>query len=490
MISSEILTFIFIAIIIILTILEFAFLYPRGKSIKSTIVSVGVLGTFTGIVIGLYGFDYKEIENSLPNLLAGLQTAFITSIAGMSASIVLTIIEKLRKAPTTKEKSSSKEVLEEILLELQKKDERLDNLEKLLHLERLETVENSNKEILEKQTQQLEVLNSGFEKLDKLDDLSKIDSSLENMHEKQTQQLEILNSGFEKLDKLDDLNKIDNSLQTIQYQQTQQLEVLNSGFEKLDKLDDLNKIDSSLQTMQEKQVEQNEIMIESFGSNFEKMNNILHKTFEKISEGASKEIINALQNVIQDFNNNLTEQFGENFKALNHSVIKMVEWQENYKNSITQMENGLKTTISSLSNTENSLTTIADRNTEIVDVYNKLETIIKTYEAQTDTINQHLQTYADLSDKAQTMFPNLENSIKEVTEIFTKEKNIVSNSLKEQSEEIVQVLETQSNVIIEISEKLPKELATFETSLESLTKNFLDNYTIFLKNAKSLIDER
>jgi len=456
MISSEILTNIFIAIIIFLTILEFAFLYPRGKSIKSTIVSVGVLGTFTGIVIGLYGFDYKDIENSLPNLLAGLQTAFITSIAGMSASIILTIIEKFRKAPTTKEKSSSKEVLEEILLELQKKDERLDNLEKLLHLEKLETVENTNKEILEKQTQQLEVLNSGFEKLDKLDDLSKIDSSLESMQEKQTQQLEVLNSGFEKLDKLDDLSKID----------------------------------SSLHTMQEKQVKQNEIMIESFGSNFEKMNNILHKTFEKISEGASKEIINALQNVIQDFNNNLTEQFGENFKALNHSVIKMVEWQENYKNSITQMEDGLKTTISSLSNTENSLTTIADRNTEIVDVYNKLETIIKTYEIQTDTINQHLQTYADLSDKAQTMFPNLENSIKEVTEVFTKEKNIVSNSLKEQSEEIVQVLENQSNVIIEISEKLPKELATFETSLESLTKNFLDNYTTFLKNAKSLIDER
>jgi len=422
MISSEILTFIFIAIIIILTILEFTFLYPRGKSIKSTIVSVGVLGTFTGIVIGLYGFDYKEIENSLPNLLGGLQTAFITSIAGMSASIVLTILEKFRKAPTTKDNSSSKEVLKEILLELQKKDERLDNLEKLLHLERLEILEYSNKEILEKQTQQLEVLNNGFEKLDKLDDLSKIDSSL--------------------------------------------------------------------QTMQDKQVEQNEIMIESFASNFEKMNDILHKTFEKISEGASKEIIKALQNVIQDFNNNLTEQFGENFKALNSSVIKMVEWQENYKNSITQMEDGLKTTISSLSNTENSLTTIADRNTEIVDVYNKLETIIKTYETQTDTINQHLQTYADLSDKAQTMFPNLENSIKEVTEVFTKEKNIVSNSLKEQSEEIVQVLENQSNVIIEISEKLPKELATFETSLESLTKNFLDNYTTFLKNAKSLIDER
>ncbi len=473
MFSAEILTFSFIAIIIFLTILEFSFLYPRGKSIKSTIVSVGVLGTFTGIVIGLYSFDYKHIEESLPSLLAGLQTAFITSIAGMSASIVLTIIEKFRKAPVTKEKSSSKEVLEDILEELQKRDERLDSLEKLVYLEKLETVENINKEILSK-----------------LDGLEKLDSSLVTIQEKQTEQIKSLDDGFEKLDKLDGLEKIENSLWTIQAKQTEQIKSLTDGFEKLNKLDSLDKIDSSLHTMQEKQVQQNEIMIESFGSNFEKMNDILNKTFEKISEGASKEIINALQNVIQDFNNNLTEQFGENFKALNHSVIKMVEWQENYKESIGTMEQGLQTTINSLSQTEDSLTNISARNSEIVDVYDKLQETIKTYETQTATINQHLQTYADLSDKAQNMFPSLENSIKEVTEVFTKEQNIVSDSLKSQSEEIVQVLEKQSEVIIKISEKLPKELATFETSLEALTKSFLDNYTTFLKNAKSLIDER
>jgi hypothetical protein len=32
------------------------------------------------------------------------------------------------------------------------------------------------------------------------------------------------------------------------------------------------------------------------------------------SKGATEEIIKALQDVIQDFNTNLTEQFGDNFK--------------------------------------------------------------------------------------------------------------------------------------------------------------------------------
>ena len=34
-----------------------------------------------------------------------------------------------------------------------------------------------------------------------------------------------------------------------------------------------------------------------------------------MSEGATKEIIKALENVMVDFNKNLTEQFGDNFNS-------------------------------------------------------------------------------------------------------------------------------------------------------------------------------
>jgi predicted nucleic acid-binding Zn-ribbon protein len=220
------------------------------------------------------------------------------------------------------------------------------------------------------------------------------------------------------------------------------------------------------------------------------MNNILEKTFEKISEGASKEIIKALEQVIQDFNNNLTEQFGENFKALNSSVIKMVEWQENYKNSISQMESALNSSIESISNTENSLENISNRNDEVISVYNKLKDTIQMYESQTNILNQHLETYAQLANQAKDMFPNIESSVQEITEVFNNEKELISNTLQEYNQKTLETLTKQSDTVVEISQTLPKELATFETSLESLTKSFLDNYQTFLKNAQSLIDER
>ena len=61
------------------------------KDYKSTIISIGVLGTFIGIFLGLILFNTKEISSSIPTLLDGLKTAFLTSIEGMFFSIFLTI---------------------------------------------------------------------------------------------------------------------------------------------------------------------------------------------------------------------------------------------------------------------------------------------------------------------------------------------------------------------------------------------------------------
>lgn len=56
-----------------------------------------------------------------------------------------------------------------------------------------------------------------------------------------------------------------------------------------------------------------------------------------MSKSATEQVINALKEVISDFNNNLVEQFGENFKQLNAAVLELVQWQENYKQQLLQM---------------------------------------------------------------------------------------------------------------------------------------------------------
>ena len=81
---------IFTIIILVLGFLD----YRTTKDLKSQIVSVGVLGTFVGIFIGLQAFNPNDIVNSVNDILLGLKTAFFTSIMGMSVSTVLSIVEK------------------------------------------------------------------------------------------------------------------------------------------------------------------------------------------------------------------------------------------------------------------------------------------------------------------------------------------------------------------------------------------------------------
>lgn len=59
------------------------------EQLPSLLSTLGVLGTFAGITIGLLNFDTTNLDKSIPLLLSGLKTAFFTSLAGMIGSIIL-----------------------------------------------------------------------------------------------------------------------------------------------------------------------------------------------------------------------------------------------------------------------------------------------------------------------------------------------------------------------------------------------------------------
>lgn len=59
------------------------------EMIPSGISTLGVLGTFLGITLGLLCFDASNLTQSIPELLDGLKTAFFTSLAGMFGNLWL-----------------------------------------------------------------------------------------------------------------------------------------------------------------------------------------------------------------------------------------------------------------------------------------------------------------------------------------------------------------------------------------------------------------
>ena len=79
--------------------LFFVAMSPRFKSWTflsihpSLLTTIGILGTFVGIYMGLHNFNISNIDRSIPDLLRGLKIAFTTSIVGIVGAIFLKMIQ-------------------------------------------------------------------------------------------------------------------------------------------------------------------------------------------------------------------------------------------------------------------------------------------------------------------------------------------------------------------------------------------------------------
>ncbi len=70
---------------------------------------------------------------------------------------------------------------------------------------------------------------------------------------------------------------------------------------------------------------------DSNNSGFESMNASFKEFADKVVADNTQSLIDALTDVMKDFNSKINEQFGENFKELNSAVKDMLTWQKEYK---------------------------------------------------------------------------------------------------------------------------------------------------------------
>ncbi len=89
------------------------------QSAPSTLLSMGVLGTFAGVVSGLSGFNVDQIDDSIGSVLAGLSTAFYTSLFAMALSLVFKVIQiyGLQRLRSADDSDAAEDIGEKLLME-------------------------------------------------------------------------------------------------------------------------------------------------------------------------------------------------------------------------------------------------------------------------------------------------------------------------------------------------------------------------------------
>lgn len=101
--------------------------------------TIGILGTFVGIAIGLYSFDSSNgnMEKSIENLLDGLKTAFYVSILGVFLLLVFSIYSSIKreKLQLLSDEAEAINSLKDVIIEMSKY---------LHHIEEGKTISTSN----------------------------------------------------------------------------------------------------------------------------------------------------------------------------------------------------------------------------------------------------------------------------------------------------------------------------------------------------------
>ena len=301
---------------------------------QSTTTVLGILGTFIGIALGLKDFDTNDIESSVPPLLAGLKTAFLTSIFGIGTSLLTRIATYiLSRGPS---EGATVQTLAELLQE-------------------------------------------------------QIEAGKEN-HEQTLESLESIRTS-----------------------------VAGEG-------------DTSVLTQ-----------IQRFRTTFADKQDELIKEFrdfaENMAEANSQTLIEALEEVMRDFNAKINEQFGDNFKQLNEGVGKLVAWQDEYAQQTEAMIDQFKTTVSTIGQVRDSIAQIAERSVAITEAAEKLDPILADIQEQRERMGEHLTKFADImkvfvgmSEKAEEFVPAFDEKMSELTENFTKLEETATGAIEQVGE--------------------------------------------------------
>lgn len=343
---------------------------PRlTASTANLLTSLGILGTFAGIVVGLMDFDPKNIDGSIESLLSGLKTAFLTSLVGMAGSIVYkAILGVLPKREESVEKSVGPDEIYAVMSQ---------------------QLEASNKQ-LESSSELLSAIRG--------DSDSSLTSQIKNLRTDVTDGNRQLNSHLENFSQSNE------------------------------------KFRAELW-----------VKMDEFG--------------ELLSKSATEQVINALKEVIVEFNDKLTEQFGENFKRLDESVKKLVDWQENYKLQLEDMANKYQLGVDAISSTEKSVASINERAESIPQTMEKLHHVMELGHGQVTELEHRLEAFKDLRDKAVEAIP-------QIREQMDSTMAVIGDSVKAASTHYESMLVESQKIIDNFSSTANQSVETMRTNLE------------------------
>ncbi len=145
----------------------------------------------------------------------------------------------------------------------------------------------------------------------------------------------------------------------------------------------------------------------------------LNATFEsytqQIAEANSRALTEALQSVVRDFNTQVNEQFGDNFKQLNAAVEKLASWQARYAEQLASLIAQETETRESMRQAAAHFTELVRKSAEFTEIVHSLKKLLVALNTEKEQLNFSLSTLGELINHASQGLPTLEQNITAMT---------------------------------------------------------------------------
>jgi hypothetical protein len=404
-------------------------------SIPQVFPTLGILGTFLGIAYGLFYFDVKNMDESIPELLNGLKTAFIASIFGITGLLVFSKLTAFVQHTNEKDKAVSSD-----------------------ELTALNTLIDQTKKASSENEINFKTLNSSI--------IGDGDESLATQFAKLKNQM---TEQTEKLSKIQTALGGDN--ETSLLTQIQKLRAEQGEYAKLTSTNST-------------------FIVETMNKNNELIRTKFDEFTKLLTENNTKALVEAMEKVITDFNTQMNDLIQrlvkENFEELNNSVKNLNDWQKENKEQIAILIAQFNQTTSNLESSSKNILEISTNTKSLTDNNSILNQMIT--ELQKVMIED--KKFTELATKLSLATNNIENSSTQLAEYMKKEKGFQEsiNLLLDKLKEIEQIKDINSkfwkdietrmndgvNIIAKSNDKLSKDVEKLDSEFKKrLSESFM-----------------
>jgi chromosome segregation ATPase len=440
------------------------------KMIQMTVsifILVGVLGTFIGLAMSLGSIDATgdQLVESVGLVLAGIDVAFFTSIAGMGLSLVMTVITRV---------TNTEYVLTDIMLKTESylEENEPDGMARLIDVS--ETINASINQFRETNQEALQTMVASFKGFqdyttglqqaahdlaqfnadlsDNLKDFTVIFTNMKELTVGFDRGVTKLNKNFEQLfsyfQQTDQRNEkmataFNQTYQKITEQTTAQLESMNSLQQSVGDLKD-------------------------YFSSVAKRQEAMHGSFEKINAQSQQ-----LVKVMQENNHKLERIFGEN---LNSNMLEMNTYLRELRsdfhtlsNSIVHLPNTLEQINTAQGEYKNLLTYRFD---ELKQFNHEFNNHLQTQSSNSQAIEKCLNTVSRSNEQFGTknnqLLNDINRTIVQMSDSFNQRENQIESSVSA-------LKETLSRYVMNLE-------GSFGDKLEKVSRNIGD-YTLEMNEA-------